>query len=85
VRPPFNFMKLRNNMKNKKERDKQLIAVMDSLRESSTAAITHATLIRDWDQMKTASLELYRLYTKIIEKVAENAKAIRDDDNSYKR
>ena len=72
-------------MKNKKERDKQLIAVMDSLRESSIAAITHATLIRDWDQMKTASLELYRLYTKIIQKVAENAKAIRDDDNSYQR
>lgn len=71
-------------MKNKKERDKQLIAVMDSIRESSTAAVTHATLIRDWDQMKTASMELYRLYTEIIRKVAENAKAIQDD-NSDKR
>jgi len=71
-------------MKNKKEVDKQLIAVMDSLRESSTAAITHATLIRDWDQMKTASMELYRLYTKIIEKVAENARAIRDDNSDQR-
>jgi len=71
-------------MKNREEMDKKLIAVMDSLRESSSAAISHATLIRDCDHMKTALLDLWTLYNNIIQKVAEHAKAIRDDNSDQR-
>lgn len=70
-------------MKNKKERDKFTVAT-ESLRESFSAAISHAAMIRDCDRMKAALLDLWARYNEIVDQLAENAKAIQDD-NSDKR